>query len=142
MNHDINSTPAGLNQRVRLLKRRIGVISDNDAATAMVDSDAELLASAVDAGLSGRQPMIDALASYQRQRDELAAPSFGNTLQLAHLEPPPLEMQQLFAVLRGNQEQTDRLFGTFAGTVPIPEFFAPQNLEQIMKASPLDTIAQ
>src|SRR5947209_2068284 len=46
MNHDINSTPAGLNQRVRLLKRRIGVISDNDAATAMVDSDAELLARA------------------------------------------------------------------------------------------------
>jgi hypothetical protein len=52
--------------------------------------------------------------------------------QFAMLEPPPPDMQQLFAALRNNQEQTNRFFGTLAGTVPIPEFFAPENVGQII----------
>jgi hypothetical protein len=66
-------------------------------------------------------------------------PIYEFTHQLAALEPPPLEMQQLFAALRGNQEQTSRFFGTLAGTVPIPEFFAPENLGQIMGAAAAST---
>jgi hypothetical protein len=31
-------------------------------------------------------------------------------------------------------EQTDRFFGTIAGTVPIPEFFAPENVGRIVGA--------
>lgn len=31
-----------------------------------------------------------------------------------------------------DQEQTNRFFGTFAGTVAASEFFAPENLAQIM----------
>ena len=41
-------------------------------------------------------------------------------------------MQQLFAALRQNQEQTDRFFGTIAQTVPVAEFFAPENLARIV----------
>jgi hypothetical protein len=41
-------------------------------------------------------------------------------------------MQELFAGLRHDQEQTNRFFGTFAGTVPTAEFFAPENLARIM----------
>jgi len=44
-------------------------------------------------------------------------------------------MQQLFVALRHNQEQTNRFFGAIVGTVPIPEFFAPENLGQIMGAA-------
>lgn len=62
-------------------------------------------------------------------------PLYELTCQFAALEPPPPEMQQLFAALRHNQEQTDRFFGTVAGTVPIPEFFAPENLGRIMEAA-------
>jgi hypothetical protein len=40
-------------------------------------------------------------------------------------------MQQLIAALRHNPEQADRFIGTIAGTVPIPEFFAPENLARI-----------
>lgn len=40
-------------------------------------------------------------------------------------------MQQLFAALRGNQAETDRFFGTIAGTVPIQEFYAPENTQRI-----------
>lgn len=96
--------------------------------------DAELLAEAIDAGFSGRQPLAEALAAYQRERDTQAGPSFESTVQFASLAPPPPEMQQLFGALRENQEQTDRFFGTMAGTVPIPEFFAPENLGRIMGA--------
>jgi flavin-dependent dehydrogenase len=103
--------------------------------------DAELLAEAVDAGLSGSEPLAGALAGYQRRRDEHVGPMFGTTIQFAHLAVPPPEMQQLFGALRGNQEQTDRLFGTFAGTVPIPEFFAPENLGQIFAAAQQGAVA-
>jgi hypothetical protein len=44
-------------------------------------------------------------------------------------------MQQLFAALRGNQEQTNRFFGTPEGTTSISEFFSPENVQQIMAAA-------
>ena len=97
--------------------------------------DAELAASAIDAGLSGRRPLEEALADYERQRNEAAMPMYELTHQFATLEPPPPEMQQLFAALHHNQEQTNRFFGTITGTVPIAEFFAPQNLGRIMGAA-------
>jgi hypothetical protein len=56
------------------------------------------------------------------------------TCQFAMLQPPSPE-QQLFAALRHDQEQTDRFFGTVVGTVPIPEFFAPENIGRIMGAA-------
>jgi hypothetical protein len=34
--------------------------------------------------------------------------------------------------LRHNQTETDRLVGTFAGSVPIPEFYTPENVARIM----------
>jgi hypothetical protein len=78
--------------------------------------------------------------TYQRRRDELVAPGFESTVQLASLEPPSPDMQQLFAALRQNQEQIDRLFGTFAGTVSPAEFFSPENIGQIMNAGTQHTI--
>ena len=57
------------------------------------------------------------------------------THQFANLSPPAPEMQQLFVALRHNQEQTNRFIGTVVGTVPIPEFFAPENIGQIMGAA-------
>jgi flavin-dependent dehydrogenase len=51
--------------------------------------DAGLLAEAIDDGLSGRAPMADALARYQRQRDEAAKPLYEFTLALARFEPVP-----------------------------------------------------
>ena len=54
------------------------------------------------------------------------------TCQLAAMEPPPPPMQQLFGALRGNQADTDRFLGCIAGTTPIGEFFAPENLQRIL----------
>jgi hypothetical protein len=47
-------------------------------------------------------------------------------------------MQQLFAALRRNQHETNRHFGTIAGTVSIPEFFSPENIQQIVEAAGRD----
>jgi hypothetical protein len=41
-------------------------------------------------------------------------------------------MVALLVALQGNQEQVDRFLGVFANTVPVPDFFAPDNLESIM----------
>ncbi len=94
--------------------------------------DAELLAEALDSGWSGRRPLEEALAAYERQRNETALPIYELTCQLASLESPPPEMQHLFAALQGNQEQTNRFFGTIAGTTSIPEFFSPENTGRII----------
>ena len=94
--------------------------------------DAELLAHAVDSGLSGRTPLHDALAAYERRRNELSAPGFQATLEFAGLQPPSPMRQQLLAALRHNPEERDRLFGTFAGTVPAEEYYAPENLARIV----------
>ena len=97
--------------------------------------DAELLAKAVDAGLSERRTLDEALADYERRRNEAAMPGYELNSQLASLEPPPPEMQQLFGALQGNQTETDRLFGALEGTVPIPEFFSPENVQRIIRAA-------
>jgi hypothetical protein len=44
-------------------------------------------------------------------------------------------MQQLFAALCENQAEINRFFGTIAGTVSIPEFFAPENMQRIISAT-------
>ncbi|MGN6565780.1 MAG: NAD(P)/FAD-dependent oxidoreductase [Thermomicrobiales bacterium] len=110
-----------------------------DPITAQGISDAfraaELVAEAVAAGLSGQRPIEDALAEYEQRRNEAALPVYDLTCQFATLEPPPPEMQQLFAALRENQADTDRFMGLLAGTTPAPAFFAPENIGRIMGAA-------
>jgi len=93
--------------------------------------DAELLADAVDAGLSGRAELGAALAGYEARRNETAAPGYASTLDFARLQPPDAAMQQLLAALSSDQAQTDRFFGTVVGTVHPSAFFTPENLASI-----------
>ncbi len=94
--------------------------------------DAERLAAALDEGFSGNKPLEEALAEYERSRNEKVMPMYEFNCEMASLEPPLPEMQQLFAALRGNQAEMDRFFGVLAGTVPVPEFFAPENTKRII----------
>jgi flavin-dependent dehydrogenase len=97
--------------------------------------DAASLAGAIDTGLSGSGDLSRELASYQAARDEATLPMFDFTCQLAALEPPSAEQQQLFAALSGSRTHTDRFFGVIAGTVPVAEFFAPESIEQVLNAA-------
>ena len=93
---------------------------------------AEWLTDAIDAGLSGARPLDDALADYQRIRDERLTPSYNLTCDLATLGPPPPEMLALYEALQDDELERNRFFGTLAGTVSIPEYYAPENLHRII----------
>lgn len=114
-----------------------GYQKDPCTASGITDafSSAELLAQAIDAGLSGRQPLEDALAGYEQRRNEAELPYYELTAQLAKLEPPPLETGKLLAALVDNPQQRRRFFGVLAHTVPVPEFFSPDNIRQILEGS-------
>jgi flavin-dependent dehydrogenase len=97
--------------------------------------DVELLVEAIDAGFSGRQYLKEALAGYERQRNDTALPLYEYDTQRASMQPLPPEMQQLFAALQGKQEQTNRFFGLAEGTTSFSEFFSPENIQRIMAAA-------
>jgi flavin-dependent dehydrogenase len=107
-----------------------GYHRDPMTAQGMSDAfrDAELLAEAIDMGLGGGCPLDTALADYEQRRNEAARPMYEFTYELATLEPPTPEMQQLFNTLHGNQAATDRFFGLLGGTVSFPAFFATDNI--------------
>ena len=94
--------------------------------------DAEALAAGLDDAFAGRRPYDDAMADYQRARDEDALPIYEFTCDFAKIEPPPPEMQQLMGAMQGNQEAMDGFVSVMAGTLPAPEFFAPENAGRIM----------
>lgn len=94
--------------------------------------DAQGLADAIDEGFSGKRLIEDSLAEHERKRNEEVTPMYHLNSELATLEPPPPEMQQLFEALRNNQSETDRFFGALAGTVPVAEFFSPENIQRIV----------
>ncbi|MGZ4878114.1 MAG: NAD(P)/FAD-dependent oxidoreductase, partial [Candidatus Angelobacter sp.] len=110
-----------------------GYQKDPCTASGITDAfgSAEWLAEAIDAGLSGRQPLEEALAAYEQTRNQAELPYFDLTTQLAALEPPPPEVQQLLEALRENPEQRSRFFGVLAHTVPVTEFFSPENMQAI-----------
>jgi flavin-dependent dehydrogenase len=97
--------------------------------------DADLLSEAIDAGFSGRRDLNDALEDYESQRNKAVMPMFESTCQRALFDPFPAEMTALFRALQRDQRAADQFFGTDAGTVSLPEFFAPHNLESIIRNS-------
>ncbi len=97
--------------------------------------DAELCADAVSESLSGARPFYDAMAGYQRTRDEHVLPMFEFTCMLATLEPPPPELQQVLAAVHGNQEAMDGFARVNAGVTSPAEFFSEENVGCIFAAA-------
>jgi flavin-dependent dehydrogenase len=98
--------------------------------------DADGLADAIDAGFSGRMQLEEAMAIYERSRNESAKGLYQYTCELAKMDEPSELIRQLFGALRGNQADTDRFFGAFVGTVPVNEFYAPANIDRIIAKNP------
>jgi flavin-dependent dehydrogenase len=97
--------------------------------------DAELCATALDETFNGGHPFDDAMSAYQRARDAAVLPIYEFTAQLASLQPPPAEMQQLLGAVHGNRDAMDAFAGITAGTVSPVEFFDPENIGRIMSAA-------
>jgi flavin-dependent dehydrogenase len=97
--------------------------------------DAELCSTALDQSFSGAMSFESAMSAYHQTRDAHAMPIYEFTTQLATLEPPPAEMQQLLGAVYGNQDAMDAFASITAGTVSPVEFFDPVHLGQIMGAA-------
>ncbi|MFC5729546.1 MULTISPECIES: NAD(P)/FAD-dependent oxidoreductase [Nocardioides] len=102
--------------------------------------DAEVLVAALDETFSGRRGYDEAMSQYQVTRDERALPMFEFTCDLARLQPPPPEMQQLLAAVATSQEAMDGFVSVVAGTLPVPEFFGPENTARIMSGATSATL--
>ncbi len=53
-----------------------------------------LLANAIDSGFSGRQPLNEALAEYERKRNETVMPIYNLVCERASMKLPPPEAMQ------------------------------------------------
>ncbi len=98
-------------------------------------SDADLCASALHAWLAGDRDLEEAMSAYQQKRDAHAVPVFELTCQIAALEPPPPEMQQLLGAIVGNQDAMDQFAQMLAGVKSPTEFYAPENMQRIFAAA-------
>jgi 2-polyprenyl-6-methoxyphenol hydroxylase-like FAD-dependent oxidoreductase len=101
--------------------------------------DADLCATALDATFAGRRTFEAAMAAYQRTRDDEVLPIYEFTTQLATLETPPAETQQLLAAVHRNQDAMDDFVSITSGTVSPAAFFDPTNIGRIMAASAAPT---
>jgi 2-polyprenyl-6-methoxyphenol hydroxylase-like FAD-dependent oxidoreductase len=97
--------------------------------------DAELLAGALEAGFSGSEALDAALETYTARRDAASRPMYELTYKLTQLLPPSDDEQRLFGALIESEADTTAFFGALAGTVPIPLFFAPENVGRIVGAA-------
>lgn len=97
--------------------------------------DAEQCAGALGSWLDGESEFDQAMAEYQERRDQGVLPLYEFTTQLATLEAPPPEMQQLLGAAYGNQEAMDSFVSVTTGTVSPVEFFDPANIGSIMAAA-------
>lgn len=107
-----------------------GCVKDSITAQGIKDAfhDADRCAAAVHEWLSGAQSFDAAMGAYQRERDERAMAMFDFTVQLARLQPPPPEMQQLLAAIARSQPAMDRFAQLNAGTISPAVFFAPESI--------------
>jgi 2-polyprenyl-6-methoxyphenol hydroxylase-like FAD-dependent oxidoreductase len=96
--------------------------------------DAEACAGALDQVFGPGRSFDEAMAEYQRVREEQTIPMYEFTCQAAALEPPPPDMQQLLGGIYGKQKAMDAFVRMNAGTISPPEFFAPENMRALMAA--------
>jgi 2-polyprenyl-6-methoxyphenol hydroxylase-like FAD-dependent oxidoreductase len=114
-----------------------GYIKDPITAQGITDAfrDAERCALAIHEHLSGTRPFDAAMADYQHARDAHALPMYEFTCQLARLEPPPPEMQQLLRAIHGDREATDEFVRMNAGTIPPSAFFSSPHVARATSAA-------
>lgn len=114
-----------------------GYLKDPITAQGINDAfrDAERCATALDEVFAGRRSFDEALADYQRARDQHVTPMYEFTCELAKLQPPPPEMQQLLMAIHGKQQAMDGFVRMSAGTISPAEFLAPDNVEAMLAAA-------
>jgi flavin-dependent dehydrogenase len=96
---------------------------------------AEWCANALHEVLENGRDVDKAMRQYQELRDTRSLPLYEFTTQLATLEPPPPEMQQLLAAIVGNRAAMDDFVSVNAGTLSPEAFFDPARTETILASA-------
>ena len=114
-----------------------GCHKDPYLALGMCDAlrDAELLANAIDRGLTGDQVMADALADYERLRNEATLPDYRQNLNMARFSPMPPEQRGLRAALLHDQAATNQFYMAIEGMIPPESFFNPENMQRLLSSA-------
>ncbi|MEV0621420.1 NAD(P)/FAD-dependent oxidoreductase [Nonomuraea sp. NPDC050404] len=92
---------------------------------------AGLLAEAVSQALEGERPMEQALAEYQRVRDERSASAYRFAATIGALRLPP-QLEAIFHALARNPEHARDFFNVIAGAMTGEQFFAPDNVARMI----------
>jgi 2-polyprenyl-6-methoxyphenol hydroxylase-like FAD-dependent oxidoreductase len=98
-------------------------------------ADAERCSTALDTWLRGTATYDDAMAAWHRERDATSLPIYEFTAQMAALEPPPDELQQLLGAIQGDQEAMDQFVSVNAGTISPEVFFATENIAALLESN-------
>jgi 2-polyprenyl-6-methoxyphenol hydroxylase-like FAD-dependent oxidoreductase len=107
-----------------------GCHKDPMTALGMSDAfrDADLLATAINLGLSGETPLQTAFADYEQQRNSAGMPSYHENLRFARFSPVHPEVLNLRAAIRGNAEASRQMTMARNGMIPREDFFSAQNI--------------
>ena len=114
-----------------------GYIKDFITGMGITDAflDAELCATALDQAFSGEKTFEESMPVYQRARDERALPMYDFTNQIAPLDPPPPDFQQLLSAVHGNPSAMRDFVQVTAGELSAAEFFSERNVQRIFAAA-------
>ncbi len=94
-----------------------------------------ICATALDETFSGARTLDDAMADYHATRDGHVLPMYEFTTQLATLEPPPPERQQLLGAVNGDQNAMDGFARVNAGVTSPAECFSEESVGRIFAAA-------
>ncbi len=97
--------------------------------------DAERCSDAIDRWLGDGKPYEDVMSTWHQERDAKAMPVYEFTAQLATLEPPPPELQQLLGAVHGNPEAMDGFVSIVSGAMSPADFFSEANVAAILAAA-------
>ena len=99
--------------------------------------DAERCTDAVDRWLRHESSYEDVMGAWHQERDAKAMPIYEFTAQLATLELPPPEMQQLLGAIQGNQGAMDGFVSVVSGALSPADYFSEENIGRILAAVPI-----
>jgi len=94
--------------------------------------DAELLANAVNEGLSGARPLDAALADFEVRRNAATLPDYYENIQAARLEDFPPEILAIRAAIRDNPAEVRAFTLASRGLAERETFFNPDNLARVL----------
>jgi flavin-dependent dehydrogenase len=114
-----------------------GAHKDPFLALGMCDGfrDADLLAAALDRHFADVAPFDDALADYERGRNDACMNDYKQNVYLASFQPIPEDLLQVRAAVRGNPEAARQFYMAVEGMIPREAFFNPANLERLRSAN-------